>query len=98
MTTLTKYYNLDDTCKKLKISRQTLNNWYRWENNLLKEGIITKRTLPVPVHDNNMRGKPRYWTQNDIDILKKFRDSMVVGRNGIYGKYTNPNYKVVDNK
>lgn len=96
MTKNKKYYNIDETCKKLKISRQTLNNWYRWEMHQLKDGIVTAHYLPIPMKDIKMRGKPRYWDDDMIDILKVYKKSMIIGRNGKFGKFTNPSHKLID--
>ena len=38
-----KTYKAIEVCNELNISINTLTNWYRWQNNLLKNGEITKK-------------------------------------------------------
>lgn len=86
-------YNSYEVCEKLAISIYTLKNWYVWENKLLKEGAIKERYLPVPYVDLNKRGKPKCWDDEMLEELKDYRNNIVVGRNGIYGKFSNPFHK-----
>lgn len=86
------YYNLNQLCDKLDVSIWTIRNWYNWERQLLKEETITEPYLPIPKRFNEIKGKPRMWTDDDIKDLTDYKNSMVIGRNGIYGKYTNPEH------
>mgnify|MGYP002623803921 CR=1 FL=1 len=86
------YYNLNQLCDKLDVSIWTIRNWYSWEKQLLKEGKITEPYLPQPKKFEDVQGKPRMWTDDAIAELKKYKDNIVIGRNGVYGKYTNPEH------
>ncbi len=88
-----KKFNYDEAAAELKISRYTLRTWYSWESKLLKEGSITERYLPEPHISSGERGMPRYFTEKDIKKLKEYKATIVVGRKGIYGKFSNPNHK-----
>lgn len=88
-----KVYRIDEVCKELNVSVHTLQKWYQWESRSLIEGTITERYLPVPEKLMNERGKPKIWTSSQIKELKKYASSIVVGRNGKYGRYTNPLHK-----
>lgn len=91
--------NAKELCEKLNISSYTLANWYRWENKMIREGLITERYLPRPVIDYSKRGAPRYWDNDMLEQLKEYKKHIVVGKNGIYGKYSNVyRKKPVDNK
>lgn len=85
--------NANEVCKELNISSYTLANWYRWENKSLRSGELKKRYLPVPVIDYSKRGAPRYWNADMVNQLREYKQSIVVGRKGIYGKYTQKYYK-----
>lgn len=88
-----KLFNFDEAAAELKISRYTLRTWYTWETKLLKEGSIKEKYLPIPYIASNERGMPRYFTEADIEKLKQYKGTIVVGRKGIYGKFSNPNHK-----
>lgn len=88
-----KMFKFDEAAAELNISRYTLRVWYTWENKLLKEGSITERYLPEGHIATNERGTPRYFTKKDIEQLRKHKNGIIVGRNGIYGKFSNPNHK-----
>ena len=88
-----KTYKAIEVCNELNISINTLTNWYRWQNNLLKTGEITKKYLPEPSKLEHEKGKPRIWTQAMVDELKEYKSSIVFGRNGVYCKFSNPNHK-----
>lgn len=91
--------NAKELCEKLNISSYTLASWYRWENKMIREGLITERYLPTPVIDYSKRGAPRYWDNVMLEQLKEYKKHIVVGKNGIYGKYSNVyRKKPVDNK
>lgn len=88
-----KMFNFDEVAAKLKISKYTLRTWYTWESKLLREGSVKEHYLPIPYRATNERGVPKYFTKADIEKLAQFKANMVVGRNGIYGKFSNPNHK-----
>lgn len=86
-----KTYSANEVCEELNISNWTLSNWYRWENKRVQRGTC-KPYLPKPEKRADLKGKPRFWTQKQLDELRKYKESIVLGRNGIYGEYSNPNY------
>lgn len=88
-----KKFNYDQAAMELNISRHTLKTWYIWEARQLKEGSITEHYLPRPHIDTGKRGNPRYFTARDIRDLKKFQSTIVVGRKGKFGRFSNPNHK-----
>lgn len=90
-----KTFDYDQTAAALKISRHTLKTWYLWESKQLREGSITEHYLPRPHIEHNKRGNPRYFTSSDIKELKKYKETIVVGRKGKYGRFSNPNHKEV---
>lgn len=83
-------YNLYQVCEQIGVSTYTVKNWYRWENSLIKTGKITERYLPQPERQIHTKGSPRMWTDKMIEQLKEFKSNIVVGRNGIYGEFSNP--------
>jgi len=93
-----KKYRVDEVCEKVGISQHTMIRWYYWEGCELRDGVITERYLPIPEKDISKRGKPKYWTEEQIEQLKEFKKNMVVGRHGRYGKYSNPLHKEGNNE
>lgn len=85
-----KTYRANEVCEILGISIHTFQKWYQWEKAQLKDGSITKNYLPVPEKLTNQRGKPKYWTEKQVQQLKEYKSTIVVGRYGKYGKYSNP--------
>lgn len=88
-----KIYLRDELCNELGISVHTLQKWYQWERYELSDGTVKQPYLPQPQQMEGLRGSPNYWTAEQLEILKKHKESMVVGRNGRYGKYSNPHHK-----
>lgn len=88
-----KEYRLMDVCRELKISNWTLRDWYMWEKKAVVDGLIEKSRLPEPIRLEATRGTPRVWTQEMVDQLKEYQSSIVSGRNGIFGVYSNPEHK-----
>lgn len=89
----TKLYSANEVCEILGISTFTLTNWYRWEKMQIRDGIISEGRLPVPQRLKNCKGVPRRWTAKDVEALKEFKKNIVVGRLGVFGRYSNPDYK-----
>lgn len=87
-----KMYSADEICKELNITIYTLGNWYRWEKRLIKEGL-EEPYLPQPIKIEHTKGKPRMWTESMLEKLKEYQKSIITGRNGIYGEFSNPLYK-----
>lgn len=86
-------YSADEVCKEVGISSWTLGNWYRWERKQIESGRVEGNYLPIPERRDDLKGKPRRWSADMVKELKNFKKSIVVGRNGIYGVYSNPLYK-----
>lgn len=72
--------NAKELCEKLNISSYTLANWYRWENKMIREGLITERYLPTPVIDYSKRGAPRYWDNAMLEQLKEYKNILLLER------------------
>lgn len=88
-----KMFNANEVCAELNITFWTLRNWYQWESLALREGNISSKYLPEPIRDCTKKGKPRLWTESMIEALKNYKSTIVTGRNGVYGVYTNPSHK-----
>lgn len=69
----------------LDISYNTLNSWYRWYNNPMYPKPKDMPKLPEFIQDTP-RG-PRYWTEDDLYDLRKFKEWIPKGRNGVMGDY-----------
>ena len=76
-----------ELCKKIGISYQTLNNWYKWYNSLEDNSNIN---LPIPElkRTRGVSGGIRYWVYDDISLLLKFKQGVIKGRLGVMGKIT----------
>lgn len=85
-----KLYKVDEVCEQLQISPHTLLKWYQWEKYSIRDGKVTEQFLPQPIKLENQKGQPKAWTQEQIEQLKVFKENMVFGRNGRFGKYSNP--------
>lgn len=68
----------------LDVSVVTINNWYKWYNN---EAFTKPKETPYlpPYQQDHPRGV-RYWTEDDLYDLKKFRDWIPRGRGGVMGE------------
>lgn len=86
-------YNNYEVAEKLGISIYTLKNWYKWQRKRLREGLVSEPYLPEPDVDAHAKGSPRLWDDKMIEQLITYKNSIVIGRNGIYGKYSNPYHK-----
>ncbi len=83
-------YNRNDVCQMLGVSQFTIKNWYMWQRKQLDEGNIDAEYLPHPERKTNVKGQPLYWSLEMISDLKSYQSSIIKGRNGVFGKYTNP--------
>lgn len=70
----------------LDISVATLNNWYKWYNN--QDYIKPKDTPELPMFEQNGKRAIRYWKEEDLPKLIKFRDWLPKGRGGVMGDYS----------
>lgn len=83
-------YSREDVCSLLGISVFTMRSWYNWQKKQIEEGIVQEEYLPHPQRIVNAKGQPLMWSLDMIDDLRMYQSSIVKGRNGKYGKYTNP--------
>ena len=83
-------YSRTEVCQMLDISVHTLDTWYRWQNRLLRDGLVEKEYLPKPERVTNLKGQPSRWSMDMVGELKSFKSSIIRGRKGIYGIYSNP--------
>lgn len=86
------YYSINEVCEQLGITIWTLKNWYSWEKKRIEEGICEKY-LPTPIRMNNTKGRPNFWTKDMLEELRDYQNTIIMGRNGNYGMYTNPTHK-----
>ena len=86
-------FTKQEVCEMLGISIHTLRTWYGWQFKLLKEGKIKKPYLPEPEKLTNKKGKPCVFSDKQIEQLKEYQHSIVHGRNGAYGMFSNPLHK-----
>lgn len=82
--------NKNDVCNILGISQYTIVSWYRWQKKQLDNGEVSEEYLPRPKQQENVKGRPLMWSLEMLEELKKYQETIVKGRNGVYGKYTNP--------
>lgn len=86
-----KMFKADDVCKALHITIYTLRNWYSWEKKIVESG--GEKYLPQPIILEHTKGKPRIWDAEMVEQLKEYQKTIVTGRNGVYGIYSNPFHK-----
>ncbi len=82
-------YTKNDVCNLLGITIYTLNNWYRYERKELQSKSVEEPYLPHPMQIQNEVGKPLRWSLEMIDELRVYQKSIIRGRNGRFGKYSN---------
>jgi hypothetical protein len=82
-------YSRNDVCEMLGISTFTLTNWYKWERKELSEQIVDEEYLPRPVQLEHVKGRPLRWSYEMVTSLMEYKEHIVKGRNGRFGKYTN---------
>jgi transposase-like protein len=87
-----KKYSIIEVCEEIGISIHTLKKWYQWQSYELKDGSITEPYLPIPERLAGFRGRPQMWTKKQVEQLRKHKESIVMGRNGKWGRYSNPLY------
>lgn len=86
-------YDRKETAEKVGVSVWTLRTWYLWQNKRLKNNDISEPYLPKPKVIPNRKGNPRGWTDEMIEALKKYKETIVLGRNGMFGDLSNPLHK-----
>lgn len=83
-------YDKREVCEILGISDYTLDTWYLWETKEIRNKAVEQNYLPIPIKDRSKKGCPRRWTEEMVIELKDYQKGIVRGRNGKYGKYSNP--------
>ena len=83
-------HNANEVCKQLGITIWTLTNWYQWQRISLKDGTLDEPILPEPIKEEGVKGKPRMWSDEQIEELREFQKQIVRGRNAIMAKVPNP--------
>ena len=76
-----KKYTAVKISQFLDVSVATINNWYRWYNNPKFEKPADTPYLPAP----SLEGRYRYWTDDDLYYLRKFKEWLPRGRGGVMG-------------
>ena len=69
----------------LDISVQTLNSWYAWYND--PEFEKPEGTPYLPPYEQEHPRAPRYWTEDDLYDLRKFKEWVPKGRGGVMGNH-----------
>lgn len=86
---------IEEVAMILDINVLTIERWYRFKRQNPNNEII--KLLPEYVMQPNSKNRSvRFWKTSDIDMFKKFQDSIVRGTKGFMGSVTNPknpNYK-----
>lgn len=82
---LKKRYSASKIAAFLDVSVVTLNNWYKWYYGEFEKPADTP-VLPMYFRASD-RG-PRYWTEDDLYDLKKFKEWIPKGRRGVMGDVT----------
>lgn len=83
-------FTAKEVCENLGITIWTLTNWYQWERISLTDGSLTDRVLPIAKREETEKGRPRYWSREQLAELQQFQKTVVRGRNGKMAKVTNP--------
>lgn len=79
-----KLYKAVEVALLLDISVPTLNNWYKFKR--LDPNNEMAKLLPEPIQKTNRQ--TRFWKEEDIPNLIKFKSSIVEGRKGFMGSVT----------
>lgn len=73
---------------KLNISVYTLKRWYKWYENedVRKLDELFKNGMPeLPVYETIGSTNWRYWNEEDLEQLKKFKEFIPNTRGGFMG-------------
>lgn len=76
--------NVQEVAVKINSSIQTIGSWYRWKAQNPNHELA--KLLPDYTRIGNKN--TRYWTEDDIGDLLKFKVSIPQGRNGVMGSVT----------
>ena len=76
---------IEEVAMLINSSVQTINMWYRFKR--AEPNNEYAKMLPSYIQKGGARST-RYWTQEDIYQLIKFKQSIPLGRNGVLGSIT----------
>ena len=69
---------INQVCRRLRISRYTLENWYRFK----RESPEDELALLLPDYYKERVNSQRFWNKEDVAKLKEFKHARKLGRNG----------------
>ena len=75
---------IEEVAMLIDCSTQTINIWYQWKR-ANPDNALTK-LLPDYIQDGPRQ--TRFWKMSDVQKLRKFKQSVVHGRNGVMGEIT----------
>lgn len=76
---------IEQVAMRLGVSVQTLNRWYKYKKQNPEDTLA--QGIPQYTLINTSRGRVRFWTEEDVWNLIKFKQSIVSGRAGKMGRY-----------
>ncbi len=79
-----KLLRIEDVAIKLGCSIYTINLWYKFKQENPDHELV--KYLPDYIQENPKA--PKYWQQQDIKLLKKFKELKPRGRYGIMASVT----------
>jgi hypothetical protein len=77
------YLSASEVSRELNVSVKTLTGWYKWYTSEIPKPENVP-TLPMYVQEHER--SPRLWNPDDLDTLKKFKEWVPRGRNGVMGR------------
>jgi hypothetical protein len=75
---------IEEVAVLLDCSIQTINTWYRWKRYNPDDELASL----LPEYIQKGTRNTRYWKSDDIPNFRKFKQSIVYGRNGKMGDIT----------
>lgn len=78
MITISETYRIEQVAAELGVSTQTINNWYKFK----RENPRTQLARQLPKFTKSKITGTRYWSSEDIEKLKAFKETKPSGRNG----------------
>ena len=71
-------YRIEQVAAEVGVSTQTINNWYKFK----RENPRTQLARQLPKFVKSKITGTRYWSAEDIEKLKEFKENKPSGRNG----------------
>lgn len=69
---------INEVCRRLRISRYTLENWYRFKREFPEDELA----MLLPDYHKEKVNSLRFWKKEDIKRLREFKNLRKLGRNG----------------